>query len=292
MSHRGAPIRPRIWCFTPNPVLEKKICAKSGNVNWSAGGKAHNTARQLHAWGVPVCSVIASRGETTRHWMEQARVEGVKTLQIPLEAPMRRGWAWVEEGEDRMDFFTRDPEINLRDWARIRNFWKRVLRKGDWWVVAGSSAKGWTKEWWKNLILHLQKKGVTVLVDSRGALLQEAVQAGADWIKCNLQEAEGTTGKKGIGESLPELLEERTTGAVVTMGKHGLQAMVNGTRLFIPAPKVKVKDTTGSGDVVTAVLVYGEIRKWTMEKTLWTATRAGAWKAHGIGNVAKSVLRS
>jgi len=292
MSLRGAPNRPRIWCFTPNPVVEKKICATSGRVTWSAGGKAHNTARQLHAWGVPVCSVIACKGGTARHWKEQARVEGVKTVQIPVEAPMRRGWAWVNEGEDRMDFFTRDPEINLRDWARIGNFWKRVLRKGDWWVVAGSSAKGWTRDWWRNLILHLQKKGVTVLVDSRGAPLQEAVQAGADWIKCNLEEAEGTTGKKGVGVCLTKLFREGTTGVVVTLGKDGLQAEVNGTRLFIPAPKVKVKDTTGSGDVVTAVLVYGEIRRWTMERTFRTATRAGAWKARGIGNVAKSVLRS
>ena len=292
MSLRGAAIRPRIWCFTPNPVLEKKICATSGRVTWSSGGKAHNTARQLHAWGVPVCSVIACSGEVARRWREQARVEGVKTVQIPVEAPMRRGWAWVNEGEDRMDFFTRDPEINLRDWARIGNFWKRVLRKGDWWVVAGSSAKGWTRDWWRNLILHLQKKGVTVLVDSRGALLQEAVQAGADWIKCNLEEAEGTTGKKGVGVCLTKLFREGTTGVVVTLGKDGLQAEVNGARLFIPAPKVKVKDTTGSGDVVTAVLVYGEILRWTMERTLRTATRAGAWKARGIGNVAKSVLRS
>jgi len=292
MSLRGAAIRPRIWCFTPNPVLEKKICATSGRVTWSSGGKAHNTARQLHAWGVPVCSVIACSGEVARRWREQAEVEGLKTVQIFVEAPMRRGWARVKEGTQRMDFFTRDPKINLRGWVRIGDFWLRTLRKGDVWVVAGSSAKGWPKGWWKNLILNLQKKGVTVLVDSRGALLQEAVQSGADWIKCNLQEAEGTTGKKGIGESLPKLLGEGTTGAVVTMGKHGLQAIANGTRLFISAPKVKVKDPTGSGDVVTAVLIYGETRGWTMERTLRNATRAGAWKARGTGNVAKSVLRS
>jgi len=292
MSLRGATIRPRIWCFTPNPVLEKKICATSGRVTWSSGGKAHNTARQLHAWGVPVCSVIACSGETARHWRKQARVEGVKTVQIPVEASMRRGWAWVHEAKERVDFFTRDLEMNLRDWDRIGNFWKRVLRKGDWWVVAGSSVKGWPKGWWKNLVLNLQKKGVTVLVDSRGALLQEAVQAGADWLKCNLEEAEGTTGRKGIGACVARLLGGGTTGVVVTLGKDGLQAEVNGIRIFIPAPKVKVKDSTGSGDVVTAVLIYGEIYGWTIERTLRTATRAGAWKAGGIGNVAKSVLWS
>jgi len=291
MSFRGARIRPRIWCFTPNPVLEKKICATSGRAIWIAGGKTHNTALQLHSWGVPVCSVIACSGETAAHWKELSEVEGLKTVQIPLEAPMRRGWAWVNEGHERIDFFASDPKINVTDWLRIQRYWRRVLRKGDWWVVAGSSAKGWPKGWWKNLVSVLKKKGVTVLVDSRGALLQEAVEAGADWIKCNLQEAEGTTGKKGVGACVARLLGGGTTGVVVTLGKDGLQAEVNGTWVYIPAPKVKVKDSTGSGDVVTAVLIYGEIRGWPMEKTLRTATRAGAWKARGIGNVAKSVLR-
>jgi sugar/nucleoside kinase (ribokinase family) len=55
---------------------------------------------------------------------------------------------------------------------------------------------------------------------------------------------------------------------------------------------VKVKDATGSGDVVTAVLIYGEIYGWTIERTLRAATRVGAWKARDIGNVAKNVLWS
>jgi len=291
MSIRGDRVRGRVWCFTPNPVFETKIESPSGRVVSSAGGKGHNVARQLSRWGVPTISVVCNGGAEGLAWMDHAKKEEVKVLQIPVRAGMRQGWAWLKEGVERIDFFTADLKIRPREWKKIREYCMRNLKSGDWWVVAGSSATGWAKGWWKNLISDLQKKGVTVLVDSRGAILREAVQAGADWIKCNLAEAEETTGKKGVERCIRNLKGNGTTGAMVTLGKDGLLAEVNGTTFSIPAPKVKVKDPTGSGDVVTAALIYGEIRGWTTDKTLRIAAGVGAWKVSQVGDVAKVCLR-
>jgi fructose-1-phosphate kinase PfkB-like protein len=291
MSIRGDRVHGRVWCFTPNPVFETKIESSNGCVVLSAGGKGHNVARQLHRWGVPCISVICDGGSEGEAWMKHARKEGVKTLQIPVRAGMRQGWAWLKEGVERVDFFTEDLKVGRSGWRKIKDFWIRNVKPGDWWVVAGSSAAGWPKGWWKEVIGDLQKKGVTVLVDSRGALLREAVQAGADWIKCNLAEAEATTGMKGVERCIPNLIGNGTTGVVVTLGKKGLVAEVNGATFSIPAPKVKVKDPTGAGDVVTATIVYGETRLWTMEKTLRIARGVGARKVSRWGDVAKGCLR-
>jgi tagatose 6-phosphate kinase len=291
MSIRGARIRARVWCFTPNPVFETKIESPSGRVVSSAGGKGHNVARQLHRWGVPAISVIGDGGAGGEAWMAHAKKEGVKVLRIPVETGMRQGWALLKEGVERNDFFTEDLKVGRSGWRKIKDFWIRNVKSGDWWVVAGSLATGWPKGWWKKLIGDLQKKGVTVLVDSRGALLREAVEAGADWIKCNLDEAEETTGKKGVEKCIRNLIGNGTTGAVVTLGKDGLVAEVNGTMFRIHAPKVKVKDPTGAGDGVTAALIYGETRLWTMEKTLRIVAGVGAWKVSRRGDVAKGCLR-
>jgi fructose-1-phosphate kinase PfkB-like protein len=291
MSIRGDRVRARVWCFTPNPVFETKIESRSGRVISSAGGKAHNVARQLTRWGVRTISVICNGGVEGEEWMDDAKNEGVKVLQIPVGGGMRQGWALLEEGVERIDFFTKDLKIAPMDWKKVREFWMRNLKSGDWWVVAGSSATDWPKGWWKKVIGDLQEKGVTVLVDSRGAILREAVEAGADWIKCNLAEAEETTGMKGIEKCIRNLIGNGTTGAVVTLGKDGLVAEVNGTLFRIHAHKVKVKDPTGAGDGVTAALVYGETRGWTMERTLQVATGVGAWKVRQRGDVAKGCLR-
>jgi fructose-1-phosphate kinase PfkB-like protein len=223
--------------------------------------------------------------------MKHGRKDGVKTFQIPVRAGMRQGWAWLKEGVERIDFFTADLKIGAREWRKIREYWMRNLKSGDWWVVAGSSATGWPRGWWKNLIGDLQKIGVSVLVDSRGALLREAVEAGADWIKCNLKEAEETTGLKRVERCIRNLIGNGTTGAVVTLGKDGLMTEVNGTIFRIHAPKVKVKDPTGAGDGVTAALVYGETRLWTMEKTLRIALGVGSRKVSLRGDVPKGCLR-
>jgi len=292
MSIRGDRVRARVWCFTPNPVFETKIESPSGRVVSSAGGKGHNVARQLSRWGVPTISVVCNGGAEGLAWMDHAKKEGVKTLQIPARAGMRQGWALLEEGVERIDFFTADLKISPGEWNKIREYWIRNLKSGDWWVVAGSSATSWPRGWWKKLIGDLQKKGVTVLVDSRGALMREAVAAGADWIKCNLAEAEATTGMKGVERCIRNLTGNGTTGAVVTLEKDGLLAEVNGSRFSIPAPKVKVRDSTGSGDVVTAALIYGEIRRWVIERTLESAVRVGARKAMGKGQIPKAVLQS
>ena len=281
MSIRGDRVRGRVWCFTPNPVFETKIESPSGRLVSSAAGKGHNVARQLSRWGVPVISVVCNGGAEGKAWMDHARKEGVKTVQIPVRAGMRQGWAWLKEGVERIDFFTADLKIEPREWKKIREYWMRNLKSGDWWVVAGSSATGWPKDWWKKVIGDLQKKGVTVLVDSRGALLREAVEAGADWIKCNLDEAEATTGMKGVERCIPNLIGNGTTGAVVTLGRDGLVAEVNGTPFFVPAPKVRVRDATGSGDVVTATLIYGEMLNLPMEQTLKRAVSYGALHAKG-----------
>jgi len=270
----------RVWCFTPNPVREMRVDEGSGGMGVSDGGKGGNVTRQVGAWGIPAISKT----------IFDVLVSGSDVGSDPRE---RMGWALVREGEgeERIDFFSMDPEINLTGWARIGKYWMQVLRKGDWWVVAGSSATGWPKGWWRKLIGDLQERGVSVLVDSRGALLREALEAGAEWIKCNLAEAEETTGLKGVDRCIRSLKGDETTGVVVTLGKDGLAAEVNGTRIFVSAPRVRVLDATGSGDVVTATILYGEIQKWTMERTLRTAVKAGAWNTKGEGDVAKAILR-
>ena len=276
----------KVWCFTPNPVRERKFVLGSDRVEVSAGGKGRNVARQLCLWGVPAISKVIDLGSDPGSDPGTGLVPGVGPGTVE-----RGGWAWVREGEERIDFFTEDAKVKARVWAEIGNYWRRVLRKGDWWVVAGSSATGWPRGWWKKLIGDLQKKGVTVLVDSRGALLREAVEAGADWIKCNLEEAEATTGKQGVDRCRPSLKGDGTTGVVVTLGKEGLVAEVNRCRLSANAPRVKVKDPTGAGDAVTAALVYGEIQGWTIDKTLRIAAGVGAWKVSHESDVPRIGLR-
>ena len=178
MSIRGDRVRARVWCFTPNPVFETKIESPSGCVVLSAGGKGHNVARQLYRWGVPAISVVCNGGVEGREWMDQAKKEGVKVLRIPVRAGMRHGWALLKEGVERIDFFTADLKIGPSEWRKIRELLDAKFKVRG--LVGGGRKFGnrLAEGLVEKLISDLQKKGVSVLVDSRGALLREAVERG------------------------------------------------------------------------------------------------------------------
>jgi len=268
----------RVWCFTPNPVFETKIESTGGRAVLSAGGKAHNVARQLHCWGVPVVSVVPKPGPD---WLHAARRDRVPLRQVPIRSTARTGWAVVEAAGRRLDFFTEDPRWKGGDWNRCGLFLRRMVRSGDWLVVAGSVPSGARPGWWRTLFLGLGKKGVRILVDGKGQLLREAMQAGVEWAKANLAEAEESIQKKGASRCL-EAMRNLSCGRSclsITQGSRGLVLQAGKQRFSVRAPKIRLLDATGSGDVVTAALIYGIRKGWEIAKTAGFAVWAGSENA-------------
>lgn len=266
----------RVWCWTPNPVLEIKFTLGQRAV--SAGGKGHNVARQLHAWQVPAVSVVSEPGSD---WLQAARQDRVPIREIPIRSSARTGWAVVEAAGRRLDFFTEDPHWKAADWNRCGLFLRRMIRRGDWLVVAGSVPSGARPGWWRTLFLGLRKKGVRILVDGKGQLLREAMQAGVEWAKANLAEAEETMQKKGASRCL-EAMRNLSCGRSclsITQGSRGLVLQAGKQRFPVRAPKIHLRDATGSGDVASAALIYGIRKGWEIEKVAGFAVWAGSEKA-------------
>jgi 1-phosphofructokinase len=156
-----------------------------------------------------------------------------------------------------------------------------MVRSGDWLVVAGSVPSGARPGWWRTLFLGLGKKGVRILVDGKGQLLREAMQAGVEWAKANLAEAEETMQKKGASRCL-EAMRNLSCGRSclsITQGSRGLVLQAGKQRFPVRAPKIRLRDATGSGDVVSAALVYGIRKGWEIEKVAGFAVWAGSEKA-------------
>ena len=148
-------------------------------------------------------------------------------------------------------------------------------------MVAGSTPKGAPLDWWHILFKKLKKRGVRLLVDSRGTVLREALEAGVDWAKGNLNEAEETTGGRGGENCLQRMrrMSRNRSSCVVTLGSSGLQLIVGEGRLRVRSPNIRLRDATGSGDVVTAALVYGCLKGWSLKRAAGWAARMGAANA-------------
>lgn len=120
---------------------------------------------------------------------------------------------------------------------------------------------------WANVTERLRARGITTswdfgwhedLPDRRGF---ETLLGALDWVFVNEREARLYTGTTTMARALRrwQTLARRV---VVKQGARGALALVNGAIVRVPAPRVRVVDTTGAGDAFNggflAVLVRGQ----------------------------------
>ena len=214
-------------------------------------------------------------------WLARAKKDRIPIWEIPIRAFARMGWALVLGPGERMDLFTQNPKWGKADWDRCALLLRRNVRKGDWLVVAGSVPNGARLGWWRKLFFELKKRGVRIVVDGKGQLLREALKSGVDWAKGNLEEVEETINQKGGGRCLAVMkkISKGRSSLMITLGSQGLVLCHEGRPCKVPAPKIRVWDATGSGDVVTAALIYGIHRGWEIGKVAGFAVWAGSENA-------------
>ncbi|MFD0408220.1 PfkB family carbohydrate kinase [Kitasatospora sp. NPDC127116] len=101
-------------------------------------------------------------------------------------------------------------------------------------------------------------------------------------VVANAVEARQLTGAADVSEAA-RVLAERAEGAVVTLGGEGALVAVAGTSARLPAPAVRVVDTTGAGDVFCGALAAALARGAALSEAAATAVAAGAFAVTGLG---------
>jgi fructokinase len=101
------------------------------------------------------------------------------------------------------------------------------------------------------------------------AVLQRA--RGSQWLKLNADELR-QLGGEGPLEAMAAgfLAAQELTGLVVTLGAEGAMVLRTGgsTVRSQPPPAIEVRDTVGAGDALTAVMICGLLKGWSLAQTL------------------------
>jgi sulfofructose kinase len=93
-------------------------------------------------------------------------------------------------------------------------------------------------------------------------------------------------GVGGARETLVYLHERYGGTPVVTLGKQGALALLDGRVRRIASPRVSVRDSTGAGDAFHGAFAAGLARGLSVQDALRLATRAGALNCRMLGGVA------
>lgn len=244
--------------------------------------------------GVNVSRVIAELGGTSTAWMALGGALG-RMYQELLEGDGIRREVMETAGQTRMSvnvteadsgdqyrFVLPGPEFDATSAAEVLDAIGAAVQGKGYAVLSGSMPPGLPDDFLAQLIARIGEAGAKLVVDSSGAPLQAALDAGVYLVKPNLKEAETLAGRRlgdmtARAEYAAELVEQGAARVVLlSLGAEGALVVGEGLRLRVMAPEVEVSSAVGAGDSTVAAMVLALARGESLEDAARLAVAAGA----------------
>ncbi|MEZ4571416.1 MAG: PfkB family carbohydrate kinase [Thermomicrobiales bacterium] len=127
------------------------------------------------------------------------------------------------------------------------------------------------------------ERGMRMILDTSGAALHQALDAGIFLVKPNISELAELVGDEWIEDeehlrdAASNLVSEHNCEAVVvSLGAAGAMVATRDTTLRIPAPPVYPESKVGAGDSMVAGITWGMTRGWSIVESASLGVAAGS----------------
>ena len=230
--------------------------------SYAPGGGGINVARAIRNLGGQALAVFPAGGPTGTHLTDLLVAEGVDCRPIPIQAWTRQCFN-VEElaHAQQYRFVLPGASLSPSEQAAVLNV-IATLQPFEYLVISGSLPEGLAGDFIPRLLAIAHDKGARSVLDTSGAALEQAVEAGGLFlIKPSLSELGHLVGEE---ITQPDQLV-RVTGNLIRAGKcetlmvsMGAQGALLATRdrvERIHAPNVKKISTVGAGDSLLGAML-------------------------------------
>ncbi len=285
-----------ILTVTPNPALDLTWHVDALRPGAShrvdagvarAGGKGLNVSRVLHQTGHDTQALTTCGGTTGAEFRAELESSGVSHTLIDVAAATRRSIALVDT--DAGEATVLNEFGTALDDADTDRFWSEVRRRAvgaTAVAISGSLPRGTDPQHVVTAVRDLRAGGVPVVVDTSGAALVAAADAGASVLKPNDEELREATGHDDIEDGIADLLARGVRCVVASLGAEGLLvAHRDGHRVRARFPETVHGNATGAGDAVTAAITVSLAADPTLtaaDALTTLARRAAAWGAAAV----------
>ncbi|MDE3059338.1 MAG: 1-phosphofructokinase family hexose kinase, partial [Bacteroidota bacterium] len=289
--------------ITLNPLLDKTLNIASlqrGTIHRAsameiiAGGKGNNVARQLTCFGIPTTATGFIGGETGAALARILSEEKIAHDFVQTKSPTREGITYREADGTATAVFDPPPEILPEEAERLVEHCKEYIPKNSWIVCAGSSPSSSADDVFREIISEANRRGVCSVLDSYGRVFSSALDAVPTLVKMNKQEFEQAFGVTlnddlGFQKGLQTLLDRSVQYTVITNGAAAAYAAIKEHFWKITPPEIHAVNPVGSGDAMTAGILYGFLQGWKFERCLVWGAAAGTANAQ-VWKVAKASI--
>lgn len=309
-----------IVTLTLNPSLDRTLGLESlrlGEVLRAAsaridpGGKGVNVTRVLRAFDVDSHAVIPCAGPDGEELVRLLQKAGVPVTEVPVAGWTRSNITLVEADGRATKVNAPGGALTAAEVALLaETVADRCVSQGvsqgtedvgaSWAVLSGSLPPGVPDDVYANLTSLFAERGVRVAVDTSGAALLAAVDAGPDLIKPNRQELAAAVGTplNSLDDvvAAAEKLRSRGVKAVVaSLGSDGAVLVDSSGAVFGTAEAIDPVSTVGAGDALLAgfLAAGGRGEKALIEGMAWARAAVGlpGSQMPGPGDVSREGIR-
>lgn len=277
----------KIGTITVNPAIDQTVSVdnfqvgvvnRSQSMRFDAGGKGVNVASFLADYGLDVAATGFLGEENADVFERHFQRKGIEDRFIRVPGETRINIKIMDEA-NQVTTDLNTPGQVPGEYA-VSRFYEQVEAMSEacsCFVLSGNIQAGLPSTFYAELIRLLKSKKCSVVLDTSGDALAEAVKAGPNLIKPNIHElgvlvSQPLDGIKQVYASALSMINEDTTMVVVSMGKDGALFVGSGQAFVARPPAVVVKSTVGAGDAMVAGLVAGLSKKLSLEDCAKLAT--------------------
>jgi 6-phosphofructokinase 2 len=247
------------------------------------GGGGINVSRAIHRLGGRSSARYLAGGATGTILESLLDDEGVEHEPISIEGWTRENLVVSEEAsDDQYRFGMPGPDVSEKEWKKVLDGLERLDPVPAYLVASGSLAPGMPDDFHARVARVARELGARFVVDTSGAPLREAVEAGAFLIKPNIAEFQEL-----VGEELPDEQAQREAGQemigrgsvhaiALSLGRGGALLIAEEGSEPIRTPTVPIRSKVGAGDSMVAGTVLALARDEDLRAAVRFGVAAGA----------------
>lgn len=261
-----------ILTITLNPALDvATTCAqllpshklRCSHAERFPGGGGINVARVVQRLGGDCRALYLAGGVVGDRLQSLVEAENVPSHRLPIADETRESFSVLETGTGReYRFVLPGPALTDAEWQACVDYLAGIDPAPRYVVLSGSLPPTLADDSYAQLARLARARGCKVVLDSSGAALAKALDAGVFLIKPSLRELSDLTGAtlehesqwRAAAESLVH--DGRAELVALSLGERGAMLFSADGAWRADALRVEVKSTTGAGDSFLAAMVW------------------------------------
>ncbi|MFT7396773.1 MAG: 6-phosphofructokinase 2 [Flavobacterium sp.] len=248
---------------------------------FDAGGGGINVSKAISRLEGKSLAIITSGGSTGEMLKDLLKEESISFEAIETRSGTRENFVAVDDNTNsQFRFVFPSPPVTSSEKDKIISTIQELEFK--YLIVSGGLSEGMSVDFYKQIAEMAKTSNSKLIIDTSGAPLRKALEAGVYMIKPNVGELAKLVGVKHlemeeVNEAAKEIISKGGAEiVVVSLGPQGAVLVTKDSYDYVPAPNVAKKSTVGAGDSMVGGMVWALAQNKPLKEVLRWGVACGS----------------